>query len=332
MSLTRHVSTVGEDIHPACFPDLNGQVFLRGHVTLAPVPAVGGALLVLLPLDKQGTCACTPEDQDVIATTSSIAFPTPTITAAEVCLIRVIIQKIVTPDVNEDGIIDLLDITQVEMSPYYNIIPNASYTKCVDPPGSPPGEGTPVECGRVDVNRDGRVDQLDSTSITQSAWLGTNVTCGGIYATHFSCGSERKAPILPAMGISFDTISYFSDDGLILNGQDLGHRWADYVQFQGGAPGYPLLRRSTHSTALMDSMLEEFEHMQHALAKQDVEFKSKLKQLEMQDQSIWNSIKSIGAPNTLSNSHTLIDIFMTVALVCVSALIMLIVFKRKSTQ
>ncbi len=27
------------DVYPACFPDTNGQVFLRGHVSLFPVPA-----------------------------------------------------------------------------------------------------------------------------------------------------------------------------------------------------------------------------------------------------------------------------------------------------
>ena len=44
------------DVFPACFPDINGQVFLRGHVKLTPVPAVGGALLGILPRDRRGVC------------------------------------------------------------------------------------------------------------------------------------------------------------------------------------------------------------------------------------------------------------------------------------
>merc|ERR1712065_68981 len=73
-------------------------------------------------------------------------------------------------------------------------------------------------CGRVDVNRDGRVNQLDATSLTQSAQLGQNVSCGGIYATDFSCGSTRSAPITPAMGISLDSITYFESAGINIPG------------------------------------------------------------------------------------------------------------------
>merc|ERR1711916_82359 len=159
--------------------------------------------------DENGNCSCTPEENDVIATTTGLAFPANS--AVDVCMGRLLIDKELPFDVNLDLKIDVVDVQLVENSPYFAFNPNAS-SMC-------PSSG----CGRVDVNGDGKVNQLDSTSITQSAELGTNVTCGGVTATAFSCGSTSKAPITPAVAISLDTVVYFSDDGLIVEGIALEH-------------------------------------------------------------------------------------------------------------
>merc|ERR1711991_670187 len=113
-------------------------------------------------------------------------------------------------------------------------------------------------CGRVDVNQDGKVDQLDSTSITQSAYLGTNVTCGGIYAMAFSCGSNRQAPLTPAIAISLDSVTYFSDDGLIVQGKLLLN--ADNP-FRPTDPSQNVLNPGDAQPGLIDQILREFDTM-----------------------------------------------------------------------
>merc|ERR1711991_935812 len=127
------------------------------------------------------------------------------------------IEKYVRTDCNRDLVINFTDVMLVETSPFYSFRPNAT-SKC-----------PPSGCGPVDINQDGRVDQLDSTAITQSAVLGTNVSCGGVYATAFSCESTRGAPITPAVDISYDTVVYFSDDGLIVEGLELEHAFSRRV-------------------------------------------------------------------------------------------------------
>jgi len=91
MTLSFSATVADGDVFPACFPDLNGQVYLRGHVSLFPVPAVGGGLLTILPLDPEGNCSCTPEDNDVIVSTTGLSYPRTGIT--EVCIVRLLIDK-----------------------------------------------------------------------------------------------------------------------------------------------------------------------------------------------------------------------------------------------
>jgi len=237
---------VEDNVWPSCFPDLNGQVYLRGHITLSPVPAVGGSFIGILPMDPFGNCSCTPEDKDIIATTTAIAYPRDDPDVADVCIVRLLVSKDVFADVNLDRMIDSIDVMLVEKSPYFNINPFGE-SKC-------PEQG----CGRVDVNQDGKVDQLDSTSITQSAYLGTNVTCGGIYAMAFSCGSSRKAPLTPAIGISLDSVTYFSDDGLIVQGKLLLN--ADNP-FRPTDPTQNILNPGDADPGLIDQILREFDTM-----------------------------------------------------------------------
>jgi hypothetical protein len=190
-------------------------VFLRGHINLSPVPAWGGGVLALFPQDKNGNCVCTPkpdpglQDNTIVATTSALAYPRDisVVDSADVCIVRLLISEFVRPDVNQDRWVDSLDLDLIYGSAFFNIDPSAA-SLC-------PKVGVRRVCGAVDVNQDGRVNQLDATSVTQSVWLGTNTTCGGVYASAFSCGSSRRAPLTPALDISLDSIVWFRDDGLL---------------------------------------------------------------------------------------------------------------------
>jgi hypothetical protein len=201
-------------IWPACFPDVNGQVYLRGHVTLAPVPSLGGGLLGMFRRDSKGACACTPlpdlstQGNDVITTTTALAYPRDTPNKPDVCIVRLLVSLYMPVDVNLDQVVNATDVNLVQASPYYDII-LSDLSKC---PAAP--DGTRM-CGRADVNGDGFVNQLDQTSISQSAdyMRGVPLPCGGIYATAFSCGSNRAAPLTPAVSISLDSIVYFNNDG-----------------------------------------------------------------------------------------------------------------------
>jgi hypothetical protein len=171
--------------------------------------------LALFPQDKNGNCVCTPkpdpglQDNTIVATTTALAYPRDisVVDSADVCIVRLLISEFVRPDVNQDRWVDSLDLDLIYGSAFFNIDPSAA-SLC-------PKVGVRRVCGAVDVNQDGRVNQLDATSVTQSVWLGTNTTCGGVYASAFSCGSSRRAPLTPALDISLDSIVWFRDDGLL---------------------------------------------------------------------------------------------------------------------
>jgi hypothetical protein len=215
LTLAKSVSVLAasDAVWPACFPDINGQIYLRGHVTLAPVPAVGGGMLSLLPMSPSGECVCTPLpdagslSNNVIVSTTSIAYPRETPNLAEVCIVRLRISLILEVDVNMDMVVNDTDLALVQNSLFYNFNLTAPSTCPVDASGQ-------RNCGRTDVNGDGFVNQLDTTAITQSMVLPCPVPCGGVYATAFSCGSRRAAPLTPAVDISFDSIVFFNNDGL----------------------------------------------------------------------------------------------------------------------
>ncbi len=189
---------------------------MRGHVNMWPVPALGGGVIALFPFDLQGKCMCTPKpdpgllDNNIITTTTAMAYPRDLgVDVADVCIVRLLISQYLPCDVNSDLVVNQTDLDIVYSSPFFAIDPQA-------PSRCPLVRGRHV-CGVVDVNRDGKVNQLDSTSITQSLYMGSNATCGGVYALAFSCGSSRRAPLTPALDISLDNIVFFSDDGLLGN-------------------------------------------------------------------------------------------------------------------
>lgn len=198
---------------PACFPDINGQVYLRGHLSLSPVPATGGSLLAIFPRDHKGECSCTPRPDagtmgnEIIVTTTAIAYPVNRPNIPDVCVVRLLISQSVPVDVNRDLVVNETDIALVKNSTYY--------TFDILSPSMCPIVNNQRICGRADVNFDGYVNQLDATAISQSANVtdGTDVMCGGVFATTFSCGSSRSAPLTPAVDISFDSIVYFNNDG-----------------------------------------------------------------------------------------------------------------------
>jgi hypothetical protein len=269
-------------------------------VTLVPVPAVGGSLLAIVPLDPERNCSCTPEETNVIATTTALAFTRNQPNIADVCMVRLLIDNDVFADVNLDNIVDGLDVHMVENSTYFSLSPLAP-SKCDFATG----------CGREDVNKDGKVDQLDSTSITQSAILGTNVTCGGIYATAFSCGSTRKAPLTPAVSISLDTISYFSDDGLIVEGKLLQHQYTD------------LKKRSmfVEDTSLVQDILVKMEEQEQDLRLFKIESE---KRDELQDQRFEKQEQT----HKSYNSNLFSDVLLSVLVVLVCGIALVIVRKK----
>ncbi len=198
-------------VWPACFPDVDGTIYLRGHVTLSPVPATGSALLALFPKDANGVCRCTPQSDpgttsnSVIASTTALSYPRNRVNNPDVCIVRLLITSNLIHDVNLDHVINETDVEIIEASPFYTLeitsVPNCPIVL------------NKSSCGRVDTNEDGFVNALDVTSVRQSGYMGTNVECGGVYATHFSCGSTRAAPLTPADSISLDNVFYFSSDG-----------------------------------------------------------------------------------------------------------------------
>ena len=61
LSGSGNVSSV---VQPACYPDAEGQVYVRGRVSISWVPESGPVVVAVLP------CPCTP-GRDVIVTTTS---------------------------------------------------------------------------------------------------------------------------------------------------------------------------------------------------------------------------------------------------------------------
>jgi hypothetical protein len=66
-------------VAPACFADVNGQVYLRGQVTWSPAggPTVFPVRLGALPSDGNGVCVCSPEMSKVVVTTTGLVYPRP---------------------------------------------------------------------------------------------------------------------------------------------------------------------------------------------------------------------------------------------------------------
>jgi len=199
-----------DDVEPACTNTRTGEITLRGHVTLSPVPAIGGMLIGILPRDSStGECPCSLQDNgfEVIGTTTGLAFSNATGNAEipDVCIVRLLVSRVTRYDVTRDFIIDADDVRAIRNDPAYVSNPNGP-SNCT---GS---------CGVADVNLDGKVNQFDATAVTEavsSTRFPVDVRCGAVQSTAFSCGSTRASPLVPAVGISLDTIKYFDNDGTL---------------------------------------------------------------------------------------------------------------------
>jgi hypothetical protein len=51
----------------------------------------------------------------------------------------------------------------------------------------------------------------------KSALYPTNVTCGAVYASSFSCGAYRASPPQPAVSISLDEVNYRVSAGVVVS-------------------------------------------------------------------------------------------------------------------
>ena len=253
---------------PACFTDTNGQVFLRGQVRLNPVPLAGGLLIGVLPSNSDNECKCTPEEKDLITTTTALAFP-PNGGSPDVCIVRLLISSEVSWDFNKDLVVDVGDMIIVEDAPEWNDNVNDPTITCF-------ANTTEPFCNGRDLNQDGRVNLLDTTTMTNSFALGTSVRCGAVYATDFSCGSTRQAPLQPAVSVSLDTIQYFNDDGLLLHAGIMS-----------------MNRRSNANAGLVTSILVEFEQMRS----ENAEIKSENAEIKSENAEIKSENAEIKAEN-----------------------------------
>lgn len=264
-------------------------------------------MLGVLPLDKDGKCSCTPEAKDVIATTTGLAYPRDAPNIADVCIVRLLIDYSVRQDVNADGVINAADEDLVTNDP--------AFVGLIDAPSNC---STTLGCGPADVNRDGKVNVLDKTSVKEAVIPGTNVSCGAVQATDFSCGSTRKAPLTPAVRISLDTIQYFSDDGLMGMGIPLQNQYRR--------------RSSAHvDQSLIDHILVEFDSLQAETNRLEVDtaaLKSKLlveqKKNDQQDQLLMLR----DSKSTPQGQSLVVDIALSVAAVMVCALVVFVAQKR----
>jgi hypothetical protein len=200
------------------------------------------------------------------------------------------------PDVNLDQRIDQLDLDAVTASPYWTL---GNVSLCPIDPST-----QQRNCGRADVNRDGSVDIQDQISITQSSFLGSDVSCGAVYSTMFSCGSTRSAPITPALAISLDSIVYFDQTGL------------------DGVEG-----TLTHAKRAVRARMESLDH----------QILSELEYLNSQDDRLAHAAKleeealnkelSIAPPMEEPKS-LLIEVLMSIGAVVMSGLVAIFVFRR----
>lgn len=263
--------TLPDQDPPSCYVNEEGEVFLRGHVDLSPVPALGGQLLAVLPIVQTQvvdsntgattttiTCPCSPEHLDVIATSTALAEHPGA--SPDVCIVRMLVTRHSVPaDVNRDTIIDNADIKAVLQSPYFT--PNASQANA----------SCGTQCGNADVNRDGYVSVLDITSIYGSVMtFPTSVVCGAVYATAFSCGSTRSAPVTPALAISLDNMGYFDDDGVAQT------RRTSYAKMSEWNGYHDMLQQHTQ---LIDVLVERMQSME-----QETQEKLKHQEHKMQNQ------------------------------------------------
>ena len=67
----------------------------------------------------------------------------------------------------------------------------------------------------------------------------------------FSCGSTNAAPITPAVGISLDSLMYWSDDGLLVDAMHLTNYWRP--------SNGPLINKRSRQVDMMESVLMEME-------------------------------------------------------------------------
>jgi hypothetical protein len=302
-----------DSVYPACFADLDGHIYLRGHVTISPAPASGGGLLAALPRDSKGQCVCTPlpdpntHDNNVIATTTALAYPRDNPNKPDVCIVRLLISLYVPVDVNLDLVVNATDDWLVQDSPYYNFLfSNTSTCPLVNGHHS---------CGRADVNNDGFVNQLDQTAIMQSANLATGgqpLPCGGVYASAFSCGSTRSAPLTPAIDISLDSIVYFDNDG----------------QYGSETP----LRKRDSGAA--ESILLQFEHMRRdVMTAVRSEFDAKVDSVRSEVRQVGSKVvqheQVLRRSHPVSQREMFVGASVAAAVVVLSGFIVYFVAKRR---
>ena len=212
-------SVISSAVAPACFEDVLGDVHLRGQTTFQAqlIGDVQYQLLAALPKTASGSCTCTPGDNDVIITTSATTQPTTNTFVGfpwDACLVRLRVSRDVPADINQDGVVNSADVEAIESSQFFSNETGVG-SLCIGP------------CGRVDLNNDGAVDPNDVDALNNAIPIPTDVSCGAIYATVYSCGGD--IPRGGAFDISLDNVDYYNNDGSVVAKRSLHSQRSDEI-------------------------------------------------------------------------------------------------------
>lgn len=153
------------------------------------------------------------------------------------------------------------------------------------------------------------VNNLDVDSITKSAVLGSDVRCGVIYTTAFSCGSTFGQARNFAAAISLDAIEFVNNDGLV------------------AAPG---TRKRSVDVEFAGQLMERMTLLEHGAASQD-------DQHEAQVRTVWGVGPRLCSPSPLQHrameqrvqtlQHFTIELGVIVAAVVCSLVALFVRFK-----
>ena len=146
----------------------------------------------------------------------------------------------------------------------------------------------------------------------------------------FSCGSTNAAPITPAVGISLDSLMYWSDDGLLVDAMHLTNYWRP--------SNGPLINKRSRQVDMMESVLEKIERLEEEnreLRENDRRLEDKTDRLEANDQRLEGSISSVMrlVRKSPSSGHGLAaDVLISVGVVLCCGLVVALITKRRQQR
>ena len=153
----------------------------------------------------------------------------------------------------------------------------------------------------------------------------------------FSCGSTNAAPITPAVGISLDSLMYWSDDGLLVDAMHLTNYWRP--------SNGPLINKRSRQVDMMESVLEKIERLEEEnreLRENDRRLEDKTDRLEANDQRLEaNDQRREGSISSVmrlvrkspSSGHGLMaDVLISVGVVLCCGLVVALITRRRQQR